>query len=155
LNLPSASRCEIFIPIVFEQLVTNTGSIKGAVWYLLANPAGKAMNHLLRIIKKSFLWSYARNTWQWDVLCVLILVFIFLSPKSWFVSGERHGPLGHQSEAFSTVIVAAELVDNDRDKSQLEQRVRTLTGQANARIIAVRPRHDSAGKTVAYEVDIR
>lgn len=113
------------------------------------------MNYLLNIIKKSFLWSYARNTWQWDVLCGLILVFIFLSPKSWFVSGERRGPLGHQNEAHSTVIVGAEVIDNDRDKSQLEQRVRTLTGQPNAQIIAVRPRKDSTGKTIAYEVDIR
>lgn len=113
------------------------------------------MNQLLNVIKKSFLWSYARNTWQWDVLCVLILIFIFLSPKGWFVSGERRGPLGHQSEARSTVIVAAEVIDNDRDKSRLEQRVRTLTGQPNARIIAVRPRQDSTGRTIAYEVDIR
>ena len=113
------------------------------------------MNHLLRIIKRSFLWSYARNTWQWDVLCVLILVFIFLSPKSWFVSGERRGPLGHQSQAHSTVIVGAEVIDNDRDRTQLERRIRALTGQANAQIIAVRPRQDSAGKTIGYEVDIR
>jgi len=113
------------------------------------------MKSILQVIKKAFLWSYPRNTWQWDVLCVLILIFIFLTPKSWFGGSERQRRLGHQSEAFSTVIVAAELVDNDRDKSQLEQRVRSLTGQANVRIIAVRPRHDSSGKTIAYEVDIR
>jgi hypothetical protein len=113
------------------------------------------MKQLLNIIKKSFLWSYARNTWQWDVLCVLILIFIFLSPKSWFISGERHGPMGHQSAAPSTVIVGAELIDNESDTNQLEQRVRVLTGQTNARILAVRTRKDSLGKTVAYEVDIR
>jgi len=113
------------------------------------------MKSILHVIKKAFLWSYPRNTWQWDVLCVLILIFIFLSPKGWFGGGERQRRLGHQSEAFSTVIVGAELVDNDRDKDQLEQRVRTLTGQAKVQIVAVRPRRDSAGKTVAYEVDIR
>jgi hypothetical protein len=113
------------------------------------------MKSILHVIKKAFLWSYPRNSWQWDVLCVLILIFIFVTPKSWFVSGERQRRLGHQSEAFSTVIVGAELVDNGRDKSQLEQRVRALTGQPNVRIIAVRPRQDSVGKTIAYEVDIR
>jgi len=113
------------------------------------------VNHILEIIRKSFLWSYARNTWQWDVLCVLILVFIFLTPKSWFANGERRSPSGHQSQALSTVIVGAEVIDNGRDKSQLEQRVRAATGQANAQIIAIRPRQDSAGKTVAYEIDIR
>ena len=113
------------------------------------------MKSILHVIKKAFLWSYPRNTWQWDVLCVLILIFIFLSPKSWFVSGEPHRRSGHQSGAISTVIVGAELVDKDRDKGQLEQRVRALTGQANVQIIAVRPRQDRAGKTIAYEVDIR
>ena len=113
------------------------------------------MNSILSIIKKAFLWSYPRNTWQWDVLCVLILIFIFLTPKSWFASSKPHQSLGHQNGAFSTVLVAAELIQKDGDKAQLEQRVRALTGQSNAQVIAVRPRQDSAGKTIAYEVDIR
>ena len=113
------------------------------------------MTELLNMIKKSFLWSYARNTWQWDVLCVLILVFIFLSPKGWFASGKRHDPLGHRSEARATVTVPAEVIDNDRDKSPLEQRVRTYLRQPNAQVIALRPRQDSNGRTVDYEVDIR
>jgi hypothetical protein len=34
--------------------------------------------------KNIILWRYERASWQWDLLCVLILVFIFLTPKSWF-----------------------------------------------------------------------
>lgn len=113
------------------------------------------MNSILSIIKKAFLWSYPRNTWQWDVLCVLILIFIFLTPKSWFASSKPHQSLGHQNGGLSTVLVGAELIQKDGDKGQLEQRVRVLTGQANAQVIAVRPRQDSTGKTIAYEVDIR
>jgi hypothetical protein len=30
-------------------------------------------------------WSYERGTWQYDVLCLLIIAFIFLTPKTWFV----------------------------------------------------------------------
>ena len=113
------------------------------------------MNFVLRIIKKSFLWTYARNTWQWDVLCVLILAFIFLSPKSWFVNGERRPPAGHQSEAVSTVIIGPELIGDNADKDQIEQKVRVLTGRANAQIIGVPRKHAEAGKTLWYEVDIR
>ena len=112
------------------------------------------MNQLLNIIKKSFLWSYARNTWQWDVLCVLILIFIFLSPKGWFVSGERHGPLGHRNDR-STTTVAAEGIDNNNVDPQLEQRIRIKTGQPNAQVLDKRAIKDSTGKTVAYEVDFR
>lgn len=113
------------------------------------------MKSILSIIKKAFLWSYPRNTWQWDVLCVLILFFIFMTPKSWFANSKPHRAMGHQNGAFSTVLVGAELIENDRDKGQLERRVRALTGQAKAEVIGTRPIKDSAGKTIAYEVDIR
>jgi len=33
-------------------------------------------------------WSYERASWQWDLLCVLIMCFIFLTPKEWFNSKE-------------------------------------------------------------------
>lgn len=112
------------------------------------------MKAILNIIKKAFLWSYERNTWQWDVLCVLILVFIFLTPKSWFTNGERHKQLGHPSAASKTVVIGAELVENVRDIPRLEQQVRSLTGQSDARVDRVRPRLDTNGKTIAYEVDI-
>jgi len=29
-------------------------------------------------------WNYERASWQWDVLCLLILALIFLTPKEWF-----------------------------------------------------------------------
>lgn len=31
-------------------------------------------------------WNYERGSWQWDVLCILIMCFIFLTPKEWFDS---------------------------------------------------------------------
>ncbi len=106
-------------------------------------------------IKKMFLWNYARNTWQWDVLCVLILVFIFLTPKSWFQGSERRNPGGHQTPAATTVLLGIEVVDNELDKPRLEQRVRTLSGRSDAQIVAVRKVLDQDGKTIGYQVDIR
>jgi hypothetical protein len=35
-------------------------------------------------VKSVINWSYERASWQWDVLCVLIMCFIFLTPKAWF-----------------------------------------------------------------------
>jgi hypothetical protein len=102
-----------------------------------------------------FLWNYARNTWQWDILCVLILVFIFLTPKSWFEGGERRAALRHQSPATTTVLLGSDVVDNEVDRSHLEQRVRTLSGRSDAQIVAVRKVLDKDGKTVGYQVDIR
>lgn len=102
-----------------------------------------------------FLWNYARNTWQWDALCVLILVFIFLTPKSWFEGSERRAAGGHQTPATATVLLGTEVVDNESDRSHLEQRVRTISGRSDAQIVAVRKVLDKDGKTVGYQVDIR
>ena len=34
---------------------------------------------------KSFIqWNYERGTWQYDIFCLLIVAFIFLTPKAWF-----------------------------------------------------------------------
>ena len=113
------------------------------------------MNYLLRIIKNTLFWTYARNTWQWDMLCVLILVFIFLTPKSCFEGSERHRGLAHQGQSVSTVILGPEVIVNEGDTGRIEQRVRALTGRANAQVVNVRRRQDRDGKTLGYEVDIR
>jgi hypothetical protein len=89
------------------------------------------------------------------VLCVLILAFIFLTPKSWFEGSERRAARGHQTPAITTVLLSAEVVDNELDKSHLEQRVRTLSGRGDAQVVAVRKVMDEGGKTVGYQVDIR
>ena len=109
---------------------------------------------MLAFIRKVFFWNYARNTWQWDVLCVLCLVFIFLTPKTWFTNGERGGAQEHQKPS-STVLVASEVVENAADKAELQQRVRTVTGRTNAEVLSIRKSFDSAGKAQGYEVDIK
>lgn len=36
------------------------------------------------VASRSIFWSYERGSWQYDVLVLLILGFIFLTPRSWF-----------------------------------------------------------------------
>jgi hypothetical protein len=38
----------------------------------------------LATLKKILFWSYDRGTWQYDLMCVLILAFIFFTPNSLF-----------------------------------------------------------------------
>jgi hypothetical protein len=35
-------------------------------------------------VKNVINWNYERASWQWDMLCLVCLVFIFLTPKDWF-----------------------------------------------------------------------
>jgi len=110
---------------------------------------------LTTTLKKIFFWNYARNTWQWDLLCVVILIFIFLTPKSWFSSGERPLNIGHQSAVAQTLVFEPEVIINEADRPQIEQRVRSLTGRPDAKVVAVRRMVDAEGKTRSFEVDIR
>ncbi len=112
------------------------------------------MGFLFNTIKRSFLWNYARTTWQWDILCVVILVFIFLSPKSWFDNSERQQALVHQSPT-STLLVGPEVIEKTGDNAQLQDQVRIITGRSDAEVIGVRKVAGSDGRTRAYEVDIR
>lgn len=105
-------------------------------------------------MKNIFFWRYARNTWQWDVLCVLILAFIFLTPKSWFENGERQ--LSHtHPKRVSTVLIGPETVADEGDKEQIQKQVRSLTGRPDTEVVTVRKVLDAAGQTRGYEVDIR
>lgn len=110
---------------------------------------------LLSFLKKLFFWNYERNTWQWDSLCVVILIFIFLTPKSWFDNSERRGAFRHQSPASSIVVIGPELIENTQDKAQIEQLVREFTGRQDVEVLNVRRVVGADGKTRGYEVDIR
>ncbi len=44
------------------------------------------MSNIKKTAKKIFVWSYERGTIQYDIICALILIFIFLVPPSCFVS---------------------------------------------------------------------
>ena len=86
---------------------------------------------------------------------MVILIFIFLTPKSWFENGERRRLLAHQTPTASTLVVGTEVIENTKDRGQLEQRLRELTGRPDARVIEVRKVVGKDGKITGYEVDIR
>ncbi len=113
------------------------------------------MGLAMKSFKKIFFWTYERNTWQWDVLCVLILVFVFLTPKSWFEGKGLPGAPNAPTKAITTVLFSTDVVGAQPGRDDLERRVRSLTGRPDARVAEVRRRLDSEGKVVGYEVDIR
>jgi hypothetical protein len=109
---------------------------------------------LFTTLKKIFFWNYARNTWQWDLLCVVILIFIFLTPKSWFSGGERVESRVHPSPVAKTLLLSAEVIGTQQDRGRIEQQVKALTGRTDVQVLAVRPILDSEGRTRSFEVDI-
>jgi hypothetical protein len=97
-------------------------------------------------IKNFILWTHERGTWQYDVFCLLIIAFIFLTPKEWFEKRER---LATQT---ARLIVKAQ--DFSLEKNEMQKRVRELSGNPNAEITDFHEKRDSSGETF-YEIEIR
>jgi hypothetical protein len=56
------------------------------------------MRTLWRGISNTIFWSYERGTWPYDVLVGVIVLFVFLSPRTWFDDQPQLGPPGHQAQ---------------------------------------------------------
>ena len=98
------------------------------------------------MLKDIILWKYERASPQWDVLCLLCLAFIFLTPKAWF---EKREKLATQT---ARLIVKAQ--DFSPDKSNMERQIRELSGNENAEILEWRETKNAKGD-IFYEVEIR
>jgi hypothetical protein len=98
------------------------------------------------MLKDIILWRYERASPQWDVLCLLCLAFIFLTPKAWF---EKREKLATQT---ARLIVKAQ--DFSPDKSNMERQIRELSGNENAEILEWRETKNAKGD-IFYEVEIR
>ena len=105
------------------------------------------MGFLSNTAKKIAFWNYSRTSWQWDVLCVLILVFIFLTPKSWFENSEYRRQ--------KTYVISVEVVGSQADTRTIQQRAREAAGRPDGRVTEPKEVRDGTGKVVGYEVDIR
>lgn len=53
-------------------------------------------------MKNIVFWNYERASWQWDVLCLVILAFIFLTPKEWFDKSDGATPTAIQTVKHTT-----------------------------------------------------
>ncbi len=98
------------------------------------------------MLKDIILWKYERASPQWDVLCLLCLAFIFLTPKVWF---DKKETLATQT---ARLIVKAE--DFSTEKIQMEKQVKEMSGNPNAEILNWREKKNAKGETF-YEIDIR
>ena len=97
-------------------------------------------------LKRIILWDYSRETSVYVIFCLLIVAFIFLTPKEWFNRRD--------SVATQTSRLVVKQSDFSPDKAVLEQRVRDLLADPKVEVVGWRERHTPGGETV-YEIDIR
>jgi len=111
---------------------------------------------LLGVFKKILFWSYGRTSWQYDVLSVLILAFIFLTPPGWFQTGEPKAFSGHQNSVLtpSKRLVSPENLPANPGTEDFERRLRAELRRPEVRVKGWQALRDAGGRIAAYEVDI-
>jgi hypothetical protein len=128
------------------------------------------MASLGTILKRTFLWSYERGTWQYDVAVVVILIFVLLTPRSWFHDLPQVGlpdtpgqvkmlsEDGHRQTYRVDARVLAPPEKTPALQNDLHNALKkALPDLSNGRfsITNIEPVRDDKGTVIAYEVEIR
>ena len=71
------------------------------------------------------------------------------------MNSERGAVDGHQRPTISTLVVSAEVIENEKDTAKLQEHLRAVTGRSDAQVVAVRKQVGIDGRVLGYEVDIR
>jgi len=108
-------------------------------------------------LKRFILWDYARASWQYDVMVGLILVFIFLTPRSWFRDQPRTPQAsqvallrgGHGSDVFWVEPELLAGIPEDQRLVKLGHVLKARTGKTPA-LTRVEPILDSEGEIKGY-----
>ena len=101
------------------------------------------MTIILTTLKKVLFWSYERGSWQYDVMCVLILAFIIFVPNRVFEDHSSSKPIVIRAEEIGTV-------DRDHLKDALAARLRQKTGNDVSISRIEQTRDDSGEAYVVY-----
>src|SRR5256714_5028446 len=130
------------------------------------------MATLRQILARTFFWSYERGTWQYDLAVIVILIFVLLTPRSWFHDQPQVG-MPAAPEQVKLVLFSE---DGHRQVYSVDARVlappeqtpalqndlhnalqRSLPDLRSGRfsITKIEPERDEKGTVIAYQVEIR
>ena len=115
------------------------------------------------MLKRFIFWDFPRMSWQYDVMCGLILAFIFFTPREWFRDGPRIPtassiaplPADHGSSVY---FVSSELlagVPEAQRADKLTELLRRRTSDRHLQVTRVEPILDSEGELQGYHAFAR
>jgi len=107
-------------------------------------------------VKRFILWDYRRGVWQYDVMCAIIVAFIFFSPRQWFRDQPRI-PRASQitslpSHGESVFWLDTELVTSYPEGQRMEQLSKVLTARTGKtqQLTRIEPVLDSEEELKGY-----
>jgi hypothetical protein len=114
-------------------------------------------------MKRHLLWTFDRGSFQWDIVCLLILAFLFLIPRNTFedvpefmkVSAtepvRRTVDTKNGNTIFTARLAEPRFFDTDDTRSIAVGMVEQSLGKP-VRASNVRPIRDWTGRVIAYAV---
>jgi hypothetical protein len=124
------------------------------------------MSRILSTLRDTLFWSYERGTLQYDILCGLILVFIFLTPRQNFrdwpvIDNPQQFRFGEQivstldEEGNPVLNISTQLVpatpDVDRVKTLAQDQLQKTLNRPVS-IANIKPIRGENGETIGYSV---
>lgn len=89
-------------------------------------------------IKNIILWSYERGSWQYDVLCVVILAFIFLTPKEFLDERYSSDPSKNTMQTQRTYVSTNEITTSAKANSKLNEVLADVVSERFQRKVTVK-----------------
>ncbi len=133
------------------------------------------MSKFLQGIRATFFWSYDRGSWPYDVMVVLIVIFVLITPRNWFHDQPQNNfssPAGVEL-LTQDPITHIEIYRLDRglfgksqpsakSDAQLEEKthqiltdsVESLRGQ-KFQVRSIEPIHGDDGALLYYRVEVK
>jgi len=113
-------------------------------------------------MKRHLLWTFDRGSFQWDILCLLILGFLFLIPRNAFqdvpefmkVSATEtvHKTVDKNGNAIFTVRLEEPcFFDTDNTRQKSADRLRHTLGKP-VLVTRFQPIRDWTGRLIAYAI---
>ena len=111
------------------------------------------MKLLFITLKKTLFWSYERGSWQYDIMCVLILAFIFFAPNSVFHSHRSASADAGLKRIFVVEGKDLGVADRSNIRSEIARHLSAQYGHEVelSRIEEVTDHDSGAIKYIAYE----
>ncbi|MBX5494668.1 MAG: hypothetical protein IRZ15_04980 [Bryobacteraceae bacterium] len=98
-------------------------------------------------MKRFVLWDYPRASWQYDVMVILILAFVFLTPREWFRDRPRQpnsGVVTLPAEAGTSVHwVEPSLLAGVSEEKRFEKASDVIRREKRQRLVRLEPLVDS------------
>ena len=115
-----------------------------------------------QILKRILLWTFERGSFQWNVMCVLILAFLFLIPRQFFKDVPEYMKVSATESVHKTVdkngitIFTVKLdrprfLDTDEVRESTREMLQQTLGKP-VRALNTQPVRDWTGRVIGYAI---